>query len=522
MKPRNCMRIISTALIAGCSTMYGPDVKDKIPDALPANPRNYTREMGAGNPLALAQLAGAKGFNILFISSDEHNAQMTGYERLLGIDTDIQTPNLDKLASEGVYFANAYSACPLCAPTRASMATGLYPVEHGVLNHNSVMQKQPTWGDFFSAQGYYTGLIGKAHDNNPDYNFGFKYVAKNSGEGKSDALSPPSGLPGPVKDPDDQVLYSASPDKSMQGGVVQNPLQHQDGMVVKLVNEFLAKNKDKKFFLHASLIAPHWPWNSPAEYYYMYDPAKIKMPSNLGPPVDYNPLKVYQDSQWDQLTEAQQRMFRARYMGMLSWMDSNVGQILNKLEELGLKDKTLVIYTTDHGDMASEKGMWFKMVMYEQSARVPLIIRMPGIIKPGSINDTLINHVDYFPTIAGLSGNADSLPGNLTGFDLSAAVLGLTEGPDYNFTVRSTPDKGAVPSVQMVRSHQYKLTRYIGGGSKEFTLYNISDDPYECNNLINDPALTDIITVHKTALTDFMASLRYSELPFVKLGSVSR
>ncbi|MCL2880712.1 MAG: sulfatase-like hydrolase/transferase [Treponema sp.] len=519
MKKQRYLHIIGTALIAGLSAApLHVGAQENTPDALPPNPRNYTRDMGSGNPLALAKLASARGYNVLFITSDEHNAQMIGYEG----NTDILTPNLDKLAREGEYFTHAYDACPLCAPTRQSIYTGLYPVEHGQTNNNVVFQEQPTWADFFSAQGYYTAVIGKTHDNNPSQNFGFQYVVKNSGAGRSQLLAPPPGLPRNKMDPKDQALFNAPPaDKRTVGHILQDPRQHQDGMVTQLAKEFLEKNKNKKFFLHASLIAPHWPWNSPSKFYYMYDPAKIKMPANLGPPEDFQPLNIYTNANWDQLTEEQYRMFRARYMGMMSWMDDDVGQIIQKLDDLGLKDKTLVIYSSDHGDMAAEKGMWFKMVMYEQSARVPLIIRMPGIIEPGTKNDTLINHVDYFPTIAGLTGNGAAIPADLTGVDLTAAVLGLTKGPDYTFTLSNTANKGQVPRVQMVRSAQYKLVRYLGGKDREYTLYDITNDPYEDHNLINDPEYQGIIDTHKKVLADFMASLRYSKLPFVRLNGAS-
>jgi len=503
------------------------------PDALPpksgANPRNYSPDMGAGNPAAMIKLAGARGYNILFITSDEHNAQMTGYERKLGFDTDIQTPNLDKLAGEGAYFTHAYSVCPLCSPARASIATGLYPVEHGLLNHQTVMPDQPTWGDFFTAQGYYTAIIGKSHDNNPvTKNFGFQYVAKNSGVGVSDLLKSPPNLPRPTPPPEDKVYYDEAAslltnnEGQMRGGVLQDVLYDQDGMVVKLTKEFLTNNKDRKFFLHASLIAPHWPWNSPKEFYYMYDPKKIEKPESMGPPVDLQPSNIYNREKWNRITPEMERVFRARYMGALSWMDDNVGQILKKLDELGLAQKTLVIYSSDHGDMSGEKGMWFKMVMYEQSARVPLIIRMPGVIEPGTINDTLISHVDYFPTIAALSGNADAIPDYLSGLDLSASVLGIAPGPDYTFSLRATAEKGAVPFAQMVRSGQYKLVRYEGGGDKEYTLYDIKNDRYEEKDLIDDPAYKSIADTHKKVLEDFMASLRYSAFPVVKIRNAQQ
>jgi len=516
--------MLSTAAIMGlaaaCGGNYTPS-DAKLPDT-PTQGQGDDTDKGnnqgdntdpSGSTLA-DLLANAKDYNILFITSDEHNAQMVGYERdKLGFSTDIQTPNLDKLAREGEYFTHAYAACPLCAPTRQSIYTGLYPLEHGEFNANAVFPNQPTWGDFFSARGYYTGVIGKTHDNNPPLTLGFDYVIKQSGDAASDAanvdsrLVPDPGLGKPTVPAIDKPYYDAAAllpqnDGQLRGAVLQNVLQDRDGIVTKLVQEFLQTNKDRKFFLHASLVAPHWPWNAPNDFYYMYNPATIQMPESSGPPPswDIQPLNVYTTDDWSQIDDGMTRVFRARYMGALSWMDDNVGQILKTLDDLGLGQKTIVIYTSDHGDMAGEKGMWFKMVMYEQSVRVPLIIRMPGVITPGTVNDTLINHVDYFPTLAGLSGNAEYIPDTLTGHDLTGAVLGLSPGPEYTISVRSTNGLAVLPSVHMVRSKQYKLVRY---NANNFVMYDIDHDRYETTNIINT-APADVVAAHKKALNDYI------------------
>jgi len=517
IRPKTYLRILSATVALGLATAC---TEVKPADEPPPDPFDPSDPSEPGEPSddTLADLlAKAKNYNILFITSDEHNAQMTGYERTLGFITDINTPNLDKLAGEGAYFTHAYAACPLCAPTRASIMTSLYPLEHGLFNHNAALAAQSTWGNFFTDQGYYTGIIGKTHDNSAS-KLGFQYAVKQSGENSRDPLITPSGSGSATTVPAaDKPFYDAAAaltgDGSFRGGILADVLRDQDGLVTELVKKFLTDNKNKKFFLHASLIAPHWPWNSPASFYNMYDPATIQMPESLGPPPasDLQPTNVYNNNEWSKITPEMHRVFRARYMGALSWMDDNVGQILKKLEELGLKDKTIVIYSSDHGDMAGEKGMWFKMVMYEQSVRVPLIISAPGIIKPGTVKNTLINHVDYFPTIAGLSGNGDNLPKNISGGDFAAAVLGFSAGPNYTFAVRSTPDANTttIPNVHMVRSDQYKLVRY---NQNNFVMYDIKNDRYEKNNIINT-APASVVNAHKNALTEFMTKIDTRRYP---------
>ncbi|MCL2879752.1 MAG: sulfatase-like hydrolase/transferase, partial [Treponema sp.] len=352
---KRSLRILGTAAIVGLTAVCGNYIPaDKNPGNNPGDKPGDNPGGGQDKPDPLPDdiLEKVKDYNILFITSDEHNAQMVGHERVVYPDdpyiTDIKTPNIDKLADEGLYFTHAYAACPLCAPTRQSIYTSLYPLEHGQYNHQAVFPNQSTWGNYFTAQGYYTGVIGKVHNNDPSLDMGFEFPIIASGEGVADIRITPSGTgPATTVPPADKPFYDAaaslSTDGSFKGGILSDVLRDQDGLVTQYVKQFLVDNKDKKFFLHASLIAPHWPWNAPAEFYNMYDPATIRMPVSMGPPPawDIQPTNVYNNDHWSQITEGMARVFRARYMGALSWMDDNVGQILKQLDDLGLTDKTI-------------------------------------------------------------------------------------------------------------------------------------------------------------------------------------
>jgi len=441
----------------------------------------------------LAETKQSNDWNVLFITSDEHNPKITGYEG----NPTIKTPALDQLARQGTYFSKAYCATPVCAPTRQSIITGLYASQHGQYgNPDRFPETRKTWAHFFESKGYYTGLVGKTHHNNPSYHLGYSYWME-------DSLLKAKRYKGGKFDSKDKILFDASPDKRFSAKIMNSLDDGHDGDVLKESIKFLTQNKDKKFFLHASFFAPHWPWSSPKEFYYMYDPAKIDMPVLINGDLDDDPLakKKYKKAKWDQLTPEQQRLFRTRYYASLSWVDYNIGELLKKLEQLGLSKKTLVVYTSDHGDMAGEKGLWLKNLMFDSAARVPCIIRMPGVVPVNRKNEALINHVDLFPTIAGLVGANSGLP-KMAGKNYAEVVKGKGSGSKYTFSMDQTNAEGA--QILMVRSTRWK---YILENKKQ-VLYDMEKDPNEINNLAQKTEYKSILREHKKALDDFLTSLK--------------
>ncbi len=282
-----------------------------------------------------------KPWNVLFITSDEHNAKMLG---CAGHPT-VKTPNLDRLAAQGVRFTRAYCAQPICAPTRQTMITGLYSLEHGQYGNSYVFDKRnTTWAHHFQACGYTTACVGKMHTNNEDFDYGYDY-------------------------------------------------RFSKGMI-------------------------------PAE--------------------------------------------------------------------------TL------------------KSLFFDSSARLPMIARMPGVITrpadgspPGTVNDTLINHVDLFPTIAGLVGTADRLPERITGLDLSKCITEGAEGPRFTIAFDNVHRDGSGCSQMMARSPRYKLIRYEADDpSQRYVLYDMEADPAETRNLAYEPGYTEVVRDHEAAMDAFFAKLR--------------
>jgi iduronate 2-sulfatase len=363
------------------------------------------------------------------------------------------------------------------------------------------------------------------HNNNEQNTFGFD-VRLRLGEADEEAGSGrPKGRRGGGKsavDPAEQKLYDGIADTRLRGWPMDNAEATGDGLVCSSAVQYLHKNKDRKFFLHVSMVKPHWPWSAPKEFYSMYDPQKIDLPPLIPGDLDDDPIpnSEFSNFKWNQMTEAQRRLGRARYYGSLSWLDSHVKRLLDTLDELKLADKTLVIYTTDHGDMAAEKGLWLKTLMFDSSARVPLLMRMPGVVKPGITNGVLINHVDLFPTLAGLVGTEKDLPSNVTGKNLTGSILRGEPGPEYTFSVYGIKSADEAPERMMARSQRWKLiryNRYLNEGLG-LVLYDMQNDPDEVKNLARDPQYKEIVATHSAALDRFLASLKKPDYPVVKLA----
>ena len=180
-----------------------------------------------------------------------------------------------------------------------------------------------------------------------------------------------------------------------------------------------------------------------------------------------------------------------------------------------------MVYSTDHGDMAGEKGMWLKSCMFDASVRVPLLIRMPGVVPAGKKCDALLNHVDLFPTIAGLTGTAADLPTNLTGKDRSQVLLGKAEGPRYTFSVHEVRKAPELPGQIMVRSQRWKFIWYPQAKEEKdkYVLYDMEGDPEETTNLAHRAEHAGVVAEHKQAIDGFVAGLKAPPYPPKKMAA---
>lgn len=345
-------------------------------------------------------------------------------------------------------------------------------------------------------------------------------------------------------------LLNKYPNITLEASVASNPYTYDDATFVYESIDYLetlaGKRSDAKFgiaqnkpfFMFLSLHKPHYQWVAPlkqdgTEWWYMYSarpedngltylkngvPTPRIVPNPIIDSLIYeDPSSTYKGSGYTYPADAMQ-FARAKYSANISWLDHLFGKVMNKLAELDdpnnpgkkMSETTIICFTTDHGDMMGEKERISKMVSYEGSARVPFLIRMPGAIAPGQQSDILINHVDMFPTLAGLVGLGSKLDTTtLDGKDYSKALLANNTalGPERTFTVAYTTGANSYPGEIYARTQQYKFTRWNGskiGNQPAMLLFDMDKDPYETKNLAYDPVYRDIVIEESRACDEFM------------------
>lgn len=474
-----------------------------------------TGAAGAGLALAgafaLARRAGHDTPNLVLIMSDEHNARLmgcTGRSRIV-------TPALDGLAAQGARLDRCYAAAPICAPARQSLLTGLYPPEHGQLGNQYVFSKKGrTFFHHLRELGYQTAGFGKLHANDPRNTLGFQ---ERAGEGRNqdfhamcNKLRKGEQLTEP-QDIAENKLFRRLSDTHLWGAPLPEGTPHPDDRTLADALAYLDRHKRDRFAMLCSFILPHHPWVVPRDFYYRFDPDAIDMPAIDADDLDDSPWalqRYFKEGFFDMGTRAH-RLCRARYYGAVAYMDHLVGQVLARIDALGLAENTLVIYCSDHGDMVGEKGLWRKTLMFDGAEAVPAIFRLPGVVPAGVVRQQLVNQVDLLQTGLGLLG-LETLP-EVSGQDLAACVRDDAPGPEFTYAVEGASPKGGAPHMVMVRSHRYKYVRYnedFGTGLPVAELYDMAADPEESTNLSGLPKGVEAELTHAAEADRFLAALR--------------
>lgn len=427
--------------------------------------------------------------NILLIMSDEHSAE---FSSVYG-NAIVQTPTLDRLSREGVTFERAYCNSPLCVPARMSFMTGKYVHREEIWDNGVPLRSDAiTWAHRLANGGYKTALSGKMHFIGPDQHHGFDEV-----------LASDETVCAKKVEVDFRWVDEVSPrpnsrarfDAAGPGGGAH--IDH-DRAVTKTCLEYLDRQASvsrsaagaQPFLLCAGYNSPHFPLIAPEDYYSIYHPDTVDMPVAWDQPIaDLGPhqqrLRTLFGLQG--LTEDQVRRARAAYFGLISWMDHEAGLLIDKLEETGLIDNTIVIYTADHGDMAGTHGLWWKSSFYEQAVHIPLVIRTPGDVHAGARRSELISHLDLSATILDLAGVSAQVDVS-EGMDGQSLRPLLDAGQDGHVTWRdhAISDYYAQASrnpMRMIRQGNYKLNIYHG---ETLELFDLAADPYEMDNLADD------------------------------------
>src|SRR3954463_4230587 len=398
----------------------------------------------------------------------------------------VQAPSLTALARAGTVFDAAYCAAPLCAPSRASLLTGRLPSRTCVYDNAAEMRASvPTFTHALRAAGYATALAGKMHFVGPDQQHGFE-----------ERLTPdvyPAGLDwtpdwrAPVGE---RLPWYHTMESVVSPGVSAASMQvdYDDEVcfhAVRAVFDHARGHAGEPFFLVASFTSPHDPWELPARYGDRYDPADIELPAVPAIPFDEadphsRRLREMYGVDEAALSDEQIRHARHAYYAAISYVDERIGRVLGALRDAGLEEETLVVFTADHGEMLGERGLWYKMAFFEDSARVPLVVRGPaGHLRAGARGAAPVSLLDLAPTLLALCGPAAAEAlADLDGTSLVPLLRGIggREAP----VVAEYLAEGVVAPAVMVRSGALKYVRCPGDPDQ---LYDLASDPREVRDL---------------------------------------
>ncbi len=424
--------------------------------------------------------------NILFMQVDQLTIDV-----LSCYDNDVaKTPHLDALAERGVVFRNAYCNYPLCAPSRFSMAAGLLASRIGAYDNACEFPASlPTYAHYMRALGYRTCLSGKMHFVGPDQLHGFERRLTTDIYPGDFAWTADWRVEGFEGATDIRMLTTS--------GLCARSVQidYDEDVTHRAVQEIYdcaRSTEDRPFFLQVSWTHPHDPYLSLRKHWDLYDPADIPpprtgMPShNENDPHSLRVLRQHGLADADIPPETVQRARRA-YCGTVSYIDDNIGKLLEALRESGQSENTVIVFCSDHGEMLGERGLWLKKTFFEPATRVPLVIYAPDHLKPGRC-DTLCSLVDLLPTFAafGSGGAWDGAVEPLDGSDLTAiAASGTMERKVYAELLC----EGILAPIFMLRREDWKFITSTGDPDM---LFDVRNDPDERHNLAASADHADI------------------------------
>ena len=469
-----------------------------------------------GLSLPLPTLAATRP-NILYIMSDDHSAHaISAYGSKVN-----QTPNLDRLAKDGMRFDNCFCVNSICSPSRATILTGKYSHLNGVPVFNRFDGSQPTVAKYFQAAGYYTGMIGKWHlGSDPT---GFDYWSILPGQG---VYFDPTFL-----QPDGRLV--------MKGYVTD--------IITDMAISFLKNRpKDKPFFLMCHHKAPHRSWEPDEKHRAMFADKHIPEPETLHddyatrtdairectqkvfydlprrdlklvPPADLTgpernqwlnmkptEVEIVTDGKTNKLTGDALKAWKYQrylqdYLAVVQSIDDNVGRLLDWLDQNGLATNTVVIYTSDQGFFLGEHGLYDKRFMYEASIQMPFLVRWPGVTKPGSVQDAMAINPDFAPTFMDMAGLAT--PADMQGRSLVSLLR--SEHPadwrtSYYYRYYHDPGDHNTRAHYGVRTTDHKLIYFWK--KDQWEMYDLVKDPDELHNIYNDPAQKDTVAQLKKEL----------------------
>ncbi len=454
--------------------------------------------------------------NVLFIAADDLNCDINTY----GV-SQVKTPNLDRLAKLGMRFDKAYCQQPLCGPSRASIMTGLRPNTIGCHTLKETIRDQlpdvVTLGEFFKQKGYYAGRVGKI------------YHAGNPGDIGTDGHDDertwterfnPAGMdkiheekiiryPGGTTGQRDRLGISMA-----WWAPVSEDEEHTDGMVAAKAVELIEAHKDGPFFIAAGFFDPHCPYVAPKKYFDLYDINEIALPDLDAAKKDLEdvpPMAYLRDrSGWPyrkDVTVEEARQCKLAYYASVSFVDAQVGKLLDALEANDLMKNTLVVFWSDHGYFLGEKGLWYKRKAFERSAKAPLIIVPPEGVGGASCARP-VELLDLYPTIV-----------DYAGFEIPAVLEGVSLRPLLT-NPSAEWDRPAITQVfhsanaqgYSLRNDRWRYTEW-NRGEAGIELYDHENDPDETTNLAKHPEYADLMRTLSGQLRTYSDTYHQNKRP---------
>lgn len=424
--------------------------------------------------------------NILFIIADDLSAEALGCYG----NADASTPNIDRLAQRGMVFERAYCQYPVCGPARAALLSGLYPQQNKVTGNSdrdilsSSLGDRPTLPEHFKNNGYSTVRLGKLYHmrvpghitagiDGPDHpaSWSKTYNFKSDEQwtpGRSELLTNEKLRP----DPDRNIHYGLGYGAAFY--VVEDPTdgaaQHDVRATDKAI-ELMGQLKNKPFFLAVGYVRPHVPFVAPTTYFDRFDVDTLKLPHvPRGDRLDIPKLGIPRVGERQGLdTDAKRRRSLQAYYASVSFMDAQVGRLLDALDKQGLTDNTLIVFLSDHGYHLGEHDFWQKMSLHEESARIPLVLSGPGIAQ-GSNAKLVVESIDLYPSLASAAGLP--VPAHCVGLDLTDVS---NDARDFAYTL--------CRGGHLIRTVDWAYMRYKDGSE---ALYDMKKDPKQFRNLAKD------------------------------------
>ena len=424
--------------------------------------------------------------NVLLIIADDLNCDLGAYKNLI-----VKTPNIDRLAQRGVLFENAHNQYPLCGPSRASFMTGMYSNQTKITKNNmNIRNSVPdviTMGQRFRQQGYQSIRIGKMfHYDNP---------SAIGTSGNDDIYSWDQTVNPYGRDKlEEYKINTLSPRK--YGGTLSwlaadgNDNEQTDGIAateaIKKLDDFVGK--DIPFFLAVGFFRPHTPFVAPKKYFDLYNREQIDIPEISSDYLTTLPdpavKSIRAKKNQINLGKAQAQEIKEAYYATISFVDAQVGRILDHLEATGLDKNTVVIFTSDHGYHLGEHGHWQKQTLFENATRVPLIISTPALENKGVTSNSPVELIDIYPTLMDLTDIMT--PKHVVGKSLVPII------ENVNATVRESAltrwRKG-----YSIKTTRYRLTKWGVNGEFGYELYDHQNDKNELINLANNKKYKDIM-----------------------------